>query len=75
MRAEITYNAGKSCQLMGRTFKQGVTKTVSNAELIRYCQNTHGFAVHVTQAKVVRPVDKPSKEKAGKSKVKGTRDE
>lgn len=64
MRAEITYNGGRSYLVMGVKFYEGQTKVVSDPKLIEHCQNTAGFAVQVVKEKVVREVVVPAKPKA-----------
>ena len=65
MRAEITYNAGKSCTMKSTKFVEGQTQLVEDAEIIQRCLNTCGFAVHVLKEpkKVVLPVEDEPKPK------------
>ncbi len=50
MKAEITYNGGKSCQVYGVTFKEGIMRVSENPDVIRRCQETAGFAVHLLKS-------------------------
>ena len=61
MRAEITYNGGKSYLLMGVKFVEGQTRVVTNPAVIERCQHTAGFAVQVLKDKVVREVVTPDR--------------
>lgn len=64
MRAEITYNGGRSYLVMGVKFHEGQTRVVSDPKLIEYCQHTADFAVQVIKEKVVREVVPAAKPKA-----------
>jgi hypothetical protein len=68
MKAEITYNAGKSYRIKATKFEQGKTKIVTDPGLVKRCQQTAGFCVRVledskpvkvSKVKRVRPVEKP----------------
>ena len=70
MRAEITYNGGRSCQVYGVTFKEGLMKLSSDPKLIQRCQETAGFAVHILKEKKtvasVETEEKPPEKKPQK---------
>ncbi len=64
MKAEVTYNAGKSYRIKGTKFEQGKTKVVTDAATIKKCQMTAGFSVRVLEAA------KPPKKKAKSRRIR-----
>jgi hypothetical protein len=65
IKAEVTWNGSKSYRFAGNSqliFKDGKTRILTDTELIKRCQTTHGFAVLVLQTykpkKKIRPVAK-----------------
>jgi hypothetical protein len=61
MKAEVTYNAGKTYRIKGTKFEQGKTRVITDSGMIKKCQMTAGFSVRIMEA------DKPRKKK-GKSR-------
>ena len=61
VKAEITYNGGKSYTLSGVKFKEGITMVSTDSGLIGRCKSTAGFSVHVVEQKkkVVVQIDNP----------------
>jgi len=51
MIAEITYNAGATCQIKNTKFALNRTVLVSDSAVIKRAQNTKGFSVHVISTK------------------------
>jgi hypothetical protein len=51
VKAEITYNGGKSYTLSGVKFREGITLVSTDAGLINRCKSTAGFSVHVVEQK------------------------
>lgn len=45
MRAEVTYNAGRSYRIKSHVFKQGKTVVVKDSAVILKCEATAGFSV------------------------------
>lgn len=62
MKAECTYNSGRTYRIKGVKFEQGKTKLITDSATIRKCQQTAGFSVRVLEED-----DKPAKRK-GKSR-------
>ena len=57
MRAEITFNGGKSYAMGVEKFMQNKTQLIVDARVIKRCQNTSGFSVHILDdPKPKRPV-------------------
>jgi hypothetical protein len=57
MRAEITYNDGKSYTVKGKRFECGITRMVDDAALIKHCSETQGFAVRILKEKKIIQVE------------------
>lgn len=51
MKAEVTYNGGRSYRLGSFNFIQGRTKTIQNPKVIQRCKDTVGFAVQMLKDK------------------------
>jgi hypothetical protein len=63
MKAEITYNTGRSCTVKSTKFLQGQTRIVIDPFIIELCRNTAGFAVRVLSERAekrVMPVERPA---------------
>lgn len=61
MKAEITYNTGKSYRIGQQVFKQNRMEIVTDPEIVKRAQETNGFSVRVVEAPALKVKDLPNK--------------